>query len=215
MGRDWHLEDLAEGLVQQGNPAVLGLHQDASLHVLQQGHEAGGDGGQGGFGPAAFRDVIEGAGHPGDRAVGVHGDAVVHLHPAGMSLLGDEPELPPDRVLAGLQGVGEEIHVAGGVFGVHVAQEGLPKTLRQRESHDAGPGRVQQGPVPLAVNLEDHLLEVIHQGAVLEQVLAWMAFRELAPGVHILQECLPGRAAGQVHTSGFQAGESEGEVVAA
>lgn len=63
VGGHGNLEEAAEGLVDERHLPVLGLHQNARLHVLDQGPQAAVDGGQGGLVVFAFGDVREGSGH--------------------------------------------------------------------------------------------------------------------------------------------------------
>ncbi len=160
------LEHCAEGLVDQRDLAILGLHEDTGLHVLDEGAQARGDGGQHRFGTLALRDVVQGARDADDDTFGARGDPVVQLHPTVPALLGAEPELAPDRVLARFHGIGERVQVAALVVWVHVAQEWLPQTFVHVESRNHRPGGVKERPFALPVDLEHHFLEVGHQGLV-------------------------------------------------
>ena len=166
VGRHGHLEQLAEGLVQEGDATPLRLHQDARLHVLDQRPQAAGGHAQHDLRALALGDVVEGARHAKHHAALVEGDALVGLHPLHLAGPGGHAKLPFEDRLAGVHRVGEHVEVARVVPGVQEPQEGQAEAFLHREASELGPGGIQEGPLPLAVDLEEHLLQVLHQGPV-------------------------------------------------
>ncbi len=166
VGRHGNLEHAAEGLVEEGDLAPLGLHQDARLHVLDEGPQAAGGHAQDDLGVLPLGDVAEGAGHALHHAVLVVGDALVAGHPLHLALHRGHPELPLEHRLPRVHRVGEHVQVAGGVGRMEEVQEGLPQAVGHRLAGQLRPGGVEEGPAPLAIDSEDDLFQVFHQGTV-------------------------------------------------
>ena len=166
MGGHRDLKHLAEGLIQQGHAAALGLHQDPGLHVLDEGAEATRGDAEDNLGVLPGSDVVQGAGHPLDHPGLVVGDALVGLHPLHVPRPGGNAELPLEEGLPRVHRVGEHIQVAGVVRGMEAVQEGLLQALGHRDARELRPGGVQEGPVALPIDAEDHFLQIFHQGSV-------------------------------------------------
>ena len=167
VGGHRHLEHGAEGLVEQGDLPPLGLHQDAGLHVLDEGPQPAGGHPEDDLGMLPLGDVVQGARYPLHHARFIEGDALVRLHPLHVTRLGRDPELALEDGLPGVHRVGEHVEVAGIVRRVEEVQEGAPQALRHGMASELDPGRIQEGPLALPVDPVDHVLEVLHQGPVM------------------------------------------------
>ena len=160
VGRHRHLEHLAEGLVEQGDAPPLGLHQNARLHVLDQGPQAAGGHAEDDLRMLPVRDVVERARNAQHHAGLVVGDALMGLHPLHVAALGGHPELALEDRLTRVHGIGEQVQIAGIVRGQKGVQEGLTQPLLDAVAGQLPPGRVEEGPLALAVDLENNLFQV-------------------------------------------------------
>ena len=135
---------------------LLGALHHAAFDVFVEAQQLG-------FVLAALRNVGERPDGAGDRPVAIAHQPGPRLHPARLALPRHAPHLIPPVIVWPRDRREKTLGDDLAVVGKDEVEEGPSERVSDGEPGELGPGAVQVRPAALAVGLEDHFLQMVHE----------------------------------------------------
>ena len=146
---------------------------------------------------ATLGDIVQGSRRAADLPICIKHQARKGLHPAEAAVEVPVAHFEVAKILFAPDQLFKQRYLLMAIVRVHEIGQVLAQAVVHRKPGDFGPGRVQEGPPPAGVGLENHFLQAVDHRAV--ALLALDQFLALGPD---LQRLLVDAALHHSHTRG-------------